>query len=193
MEKIKCFPIILFLIIFSINCFSQSDSTVTVPKKYKRLTVGFEIDALPYITGGYYASVWLGFKKQKQRLRPVYAKVNVPEFLLDEYFNRNTLIVYAIVVDYFFKPNFEKFWIGTGIEYWDGEIENMFSETAKYNNWIFTLGGGYVWKFWDNLYINPWVAGHLRIAGDEEVQVGLITFYTPFITPEISLKLGWNF
>ena len=193
MEKIKYFPIIL-LIIFSFNCFGQSDSTATVSKKYKRLTVGFEIDALPYITGGYYFSAWLGFKKQQQRLRPVYAKVNVPEFMYDtEAFDRNTIWVYAIVVDYFFKPDFKGFWIGTGIEYWDGEIEDKFSETAKYNNWIFTLGTGYVWKFWDNLYINPWVAAHVRIAGDEEVPVGSYTFLTPFITPEISLKLGWNF
>ena len=110
-----------------------------------------------------------------------------------EAFDRNTIWVYAIVVDYFFKPDFKGFWIGTGIEYWDGEIEDKFSETAKYNNWIFTLGTGYVWKFWDNLYINPWVAAHVRIAGDEEVPVGSYTFLTPFITPEISLKLGWNF
>ena len=192
MEKIKYSLIILLLMIFSINIYSQKDSTIS--KKNSNLTVGFEIDALPYITGGYYFSAWLGIKNIQQRIRPVYAKANIPDFMYDsDAFDRNTIVVYAIVVDYFFKPNFEKFWIGTGIEYWDGEIEDKFSETAKYSNWIFTLGGGYVWKFWNNLYINPWIAGHLRIAGDEEVPVGSYIYLTPIFTPEVSIKLGWNF
>jgi len=90
------------------------------------------------ITGGYYVSAWLGFKKQKLRLRPVIAKINIPYFLLDEDFDRNTINAYALVVDYFFKPGFKGFWIGAGFEYWDGEIENNLSEAATYDEWIFT-------------------------------------------------------
>ncbi len=188
----RYFLITFLILTFSIKGFGQPDSTVS--KKQSNLTVGFEIDALPYITGGYYFSSWVGINKHKQRIRPVIAKVNIPDFMFDtDAFNRNTIQVYAIVVDYFFKPDFKGFLIGTGIEYWDGEIEDNFSETAKYSNWIFTLGVGYVWKFWDNLYINPWLAAHVRIAGDEEVQVGFFTFLTPFITPQISVKIGWHF
>ncbi len=190
-NSMKYSLIIISILIFSNIVFSQSDTTVS--KHNSNFTVGFEIDALPYLTGGYYGSVWLGLKKQKLRLRPIIAKANLPSFLLQENFNRNTLRVYAFVADYFFRPDFKGFWIAPGIEYWDGEIENKLSEAATCIEWIFTFGGGYVWKFWDNLYVNPWIAGHLRIGGDREVQVGTDTFKTAVFTPEISLKIGWHF
>jgi len=117
----------------------------------------------------------------------------LPDFLLEEDFNRNTLNVYAIVLDYFFKPAYKGFWIASGFEFWDGEIENKQSEVAAYDEWIYTVGGGYVWKFWDNLYLNPWIAGHLRVGGNQEVQVGNDTFKTAVFTPEISVKIGWHF
>ena len=58
---------------------------------------------------------------------------------------------------------------------------------------IFTIGGGYVWKFHKNFYLNPWVAGHLSIAGDKAVVVDESTYEPPLFLPEISLKLGWHF
>ena len=163
-------------------------------EKYERkATVGFEIDALPYFTGGYYGSAWLGFYNAKLRLRPVIAKSNIPDFILDEPYERNTIQVYALVVDYFFKKDFKGFWAGTGMEFWDGEIENNHAETSTYYSWIYTLGGGYVWKFWKNMYLNPWMAAHINVGGNKNIPVGGDIYKPALFTPEISLKLGWHF
>jgi hypothetical protein len=183
-------PFIAFLLL-SINVLAQAEPVNN--KAESKATVGFEIDVVPYFMEGYYASAWVGFREIKQRIRPVIAKSNIPKFLYDDAFSRNTINSYAIFTDYFFKPGFEKFWIATGIQYWDGEIENNLSQKAKYNEWIFTFGSGYAWKFYQNFYLSPWLAINVRIAGDEEVLVGEDTFDTKLITGDISLKIGWHF
>lgn len=188
----KYYLIILLISVISIEGFGQSDSIVS--KKQSKLTVGFEIDVVPYITGGYYASAWLGFKNDKQRVRPVISKFNTPEFMNADGITLNTITSYAIFTDYYFSPDFEKFWIATGIEYWDGIAQNnKLSGSAKYAEWIFTLGVGYAWKFYHNFYLSPWLAGSIRIAGDEEVQFGEDVSKLPLIIPDFSLKLGWHF
>ncbi|UJH68597.1 hypothetical protein [Allomuricauda sp. SCSIO 65647] len=157
-----------------------------------KTTVGFELDAVPYIFNGYYGSVWVGHNHF--RYRAVITNIDTPDFILEDGFTNNEIRVYAAIVDYFFKPDFKGWWIGPGLEYWDAEIQTDAElETAEYNNIIFTLGGGHVWKFYKNFYLNPWAAVHLRVAGDKEVRVDQSTFETPLMIPEVSLKLGWHF
>ncbi|MEX0288634.1 MAG: hypothetical protein AB3N14_05950 [Flavobacteriaceae bacterium] len=177
----------LFTFLFFIVTYSQDDE-----KQTRSTTVGFELDAVPYIFDGYYASVWVGHNHL--RYRAVITNIDTPDFILEDGFTNNEIKVYAAIVDYFFKPDFKGWWIGPGLEYWDASIQTDAKlETAEYSNTIFTLGGGYVWKFHKNFYLNPWVAGHLRIAGDKEVRVDQSTFETPVLIPEISVKLGWHF
>ena len=155
-------------------------------------TIGTELDLLPYISGGYYVSAWYGI--DQFRFRTILTKTTVPEFVLSKGYKDNKLNVYAFIADYFFKKNLEGFWIGTGLEYWDSKITyKTENQTASYHNTVFTLGGGYVWKFFDNFYLNPWVAFHYLIAGDKEVQVGSSTFKPSVFTPEASIKIGWYF
>jgi len=177
------------VIVSSWSAYSQSDSTQI--KKESGVSLGVEVDVLPYISKGWYASGWVGLDKYHIRIRPVFAKVNVPSFLYDEEFDRNTLQVYALIVDYFFKPDYKGFWVAPGIEYWNGEVEDNFNNTSTYDELVFTVGGGYVWKFPKNFYLNPWVAFHLHMAGDRDVSVGEEVYRTSIFTPEASLKLGW--
>jgi hypothetical protein len=157
-----------------------------------RTTVGFELDALPYITGGYYFSVWVGHNHM--RYRSVVTKATTPEFLLKEGFTNNDIHAYTLIADYFFKTGFKGWWIGSGFEYWKGQIQaDTKLSNAKYSNAVFTVGGGYVWKFYKNFYLNPWTGCHLRIAGDTEVMVDGEKFVPPFFTPELSIKIGWHF
>ncbi|WP_147415865.1 hypothetical protein [Ulvibacterium marinum] len=161
-------------------------------QQVKETTVGFELDALPYLTGGYYGSVWVGHNHFRYRV--VVANLEMPDFFVEDGFTNNELQAYAVIVDYFFKPELKGWWVGTGLEYWDSKIQTDAElETADYNNTVFTLGGGYVWKFHKNFYLNPWAAAHLRVAGDKDVPVDSSIFETPLFTPEISLKLGWHF
>jgi hypothetical protein len=158
----------------------------------KHNSIGFELDALPYITGGYYGSVWVGHNQL--RYRAVIAKVTAPDFLLPDEFTNNKIQAYAAIADYFFRPDFNKWWIGTGFEYWRGTIQtDARLRTGKYYQTIFTLGGGYVWKFHGNFYLNPWAAFHARIVGDTSVSVEGKEFNPPAVAPEISLKIGWYF
>ncbi|MCY1633792.1 hypothetical protein [Marinifilum sp. D737] len=158
-----------------------------------KCTIGTELDLFPYVSNGYYASAWLGLDDQQVRFRSILAKSDLPDFMLDDEFNRNTLKAYAVVVDYFFKPNYKGVWLGSGFEYWDGELEDQLKNKSGYHAWVYTLGAGYVMKIWDNLYVNPWIAGHLRIAGSKEVRVGNELYKPDRFTPEISIKLGYHF
>lgn len=177
---------ICFTLLFSFS-YGQADNQST-----KNTSIGFELDALPYITGGYYGSVWIGHNHF--RYRAVISKVEIPDFVIQDGFTNNENKAYAAIVEYFFRPDFEGWWIGTGIEYWENNIQTDAKlDTSEYNNTVFTIGSGYVWKFYKNFYLNPWVAGHLRIAGDKDVVVDESTFETKLFIPEVSLKLGWHF
>ena len=159
--------------------------------KKSKLNAGLEVDVLPYLTGGYYGSIWLSHNHL--RYRAVLTQVTTPEFMLDEGFTNNDIKVYAVIADYFFKPEVDKFWVGMGVEYWKASIQtDLKGDQGRYNNTMFTLGGGYVWNLGKHLYLNPWVAIHLRIAGDSEVAVDEKIFKPAAVVPEGSLKIGWR-
>lgn len=133
----KKYAIILFVLLTGL-AFSQSNE-----QSIHKTTIGFEVDELPYLTGGYYGSVWVGH--HHFRYRAIVTKLIKPEFILKDGFANNDIQAYTIIADYFFKPGFKGWWVGAGLEYWDGNIQTDAElETSKYNNTIFTLGGGYV-------------------------------------------------
>lgn len=57
----------------------------------KNTPIGFEADVLPYLTGGYYDSVWLS--NRHLRYRAVVTNVTTSEFLLQEGYTNNELMV----------------------------------------------------------------------------------------------------
>ena len=180
----KYFLAILMLTALFANAQKKEDKS--------KLSIGTEVDVLPYLTGGYYGSVWAS--KDHFRYRAVVTNVTTPEFMLKDGFTNNKMMVYAALVDYFFRASPEKWWIGSGFEYWDAEIQTSQElSTVKYNNTMFTLGGGYAWKFYKNFYLNPWAAVHLRIAGDRSIMVDGTKFEPSVFIPEASLKIGWYF
>lgn len=182
------FYLFLFSMLFSFALSAQSlEKTVT-----HKTSIGLEADILPYITGGYYGSVWVSHNHF--RYRAVVTGVTTPDFMVKDGFTNNKMQVYTLLVDYFFKPSVEKWWIGGGFEFWDAEIQSDLKQsTGKYNNYVATVGGGYVFKVYRNLYLNPWAAIHGRIGGDKRVLVDGKQFKTAFFTPEASLKIGWYF
>ena len=154
-------------------------------------TVGAELDVLPYLSGGYYGSFWVG--SGHVRARGIITRATLPDFLTEDGFEDNQIDVYALLVDYFLRPDFEGAWIGVGVEYWDGNVALAGrSVEAGYENVVATVGVGYVWKVWRNLYLNPWAAVHVRVAGDAEVPLADEQFNPKVFLPEASLKLGWH-
>lgn len=160
--------------------------------KIHNVKVGLEIDALPYITGGYYGSVWAGLGRL--RIRGVYSKVYQPKFVLPDGFKENKLSAYTVLADYFFDDNFRGPWAGAGFEYWKNNVKtNDGRAEGAFNTYVFTLGGGYVWYFSRHFYLNPWFAGHLRLDNNSNVRFGEAVYKTPRILGEASLKIGFAF
>lgn len=157
-----------------------------------RLRFGVELDVLPYATGGYYGSFWVG--RDRLRVRPVIARTTLPDFMVDDGFENADIDAAALIVDYFFQEGFKGFWAGGGVEYWQNSIENATSgDRATWSNTIATVGGGYIWRLKSGLYINPWAAGHLVVGGPTEVAVGDAVYEPSRFSPEVSVKLGWAF
>ena len=157
-----------------------------------RTSTGIEVDALPWLTGGYYLSGWYGEKQLKYRA--VIANVNVPDSFVDEGFKDKEIQAYAIIVDYFPKADFAGMWYGAGFEIWQTSITNEADNSrAEYDNTVFTVGLGYVWRLSESVYIHPWAALHMIIDGEQDIRVGNKTYQQDTITPSGSIKLGWSF
>ncbi len=160
--------------------------------RVRTTTVGLEVDALPFISGGYYGSAWLGNKRV--RLRGIVTQTTLPSFLVEDGFENADLDVYAVIADYIPRDGFRGLWVGAGIEYWRNTIDNEINgATAGWDNTVATLGAGYIWKFAGNFYLNPWAAAHLIVAGHTDVSVGGASYNPKRFTPEASLKLGWHY
>jgi hypothetical protein len=158
----------------------------------RALAIGFEVDALPYINSGYYGSVWLGH--EHLRYRAIVTRTDLPGFIVADGFDDANLNVVAAIVDYFPRRHFNGPWIGIGVERWRTSARyKADGARGRWNNSVGTIGGGYVWKFAGNLYLNPWVAGHLVLDGPTKISIGGGRYKAQRATPEASLKLGWYF
>jgi len=164
----------------------------------KQVASGLELDLLPVVLSavdgepGIGGSVWIG--TDRMRLRAVGAAISFPPgtFTPSGFENRK-LAVAAGIVDYFFRPRFAGPWIGAGFEYWWNRIGSPSGpDTADWSSWVFTVGGGYVWKIWGELYLNPWVGGHLLLSRPAVTLYGA-TWPPSLFSAEVSLKIGWSF
>ena len=157
-----------------------------------RTTGGVELDVLPYVSGGYYVSGWIGH--DRIRVRPVVTRTSLPEFVVQDGFENADLDVYAVIVDYFPRAGFRGVWVGAGVEFWRNAIANASNGgTAEWDNTVATVGAGYVWKFAGNFYLNPWAAAHVVVGGPTSVNAGGATYSPKRFTPEVSVTVGWHF
>jgi hypothetical protein len=159
--------------------------TSTAPAKS---TFGAEFDVLALVNDGYYISLFAG--GGHVRGRAVYTHLTVPGFATDDDFEDNDLSVVAGILDIYFKDGFTGWWVGPGLEGWEGKVTEKSSGLRQtYQTTMFTVGGGYTWKFSDHFYLNPWAAIHVPIAGDRDISFASSVFEIN-TTPEVSVKLG---
>jgi hypothetical protein len=156
---------------------------------------GSEIDALPFVSKGYYGSGFVGHNGW--RFRDVVARSTVPSFMVSDGFKDKRTDAYALLADRFVgakRQKLEGLWVGGGAEYWRNRIRTEDTTAyANYHDFMLTAGAGYVWKFSKHFYLNPWVAGHVAIAGERSILVSGKTYKQPVFTPEGSIKLGFTF
>jgi len=161
------------------------------------MAVGFNLDLLPTILSaangrpGYAPQVWVGVGHV--RVRFVGAHLEPPDAFAfaPSGFRAPTLTVFASIIDYTFGPRFDGAWLGSGVEVWQSTIgHEAVAETARWTSTVFTVGGGYIWRFAGDLYLDPWAGAH-AILNPQTVSLGAFD-YNPFpIQGEISLKVGW--
>ena len=156
---------------------------------------GSEVDVLPYIMDGYYASAFIGH--EAWRLRAVTARSAAPDFLVTSGFENKRTDAYALLADRFLGPRrgqLKGFWVGGGGEFWQSRIRrDNTSSFTQFDNFVLTAGGGYVWKLSKHFYLNPWSAMHVVVAGDRNINVSGKMYHQPAVTPEASLKIGFVF
>ena len=163
----------------------------SLPDKQK-LSLGLEQDILPYLTKGYYAALWSG--KGHVRIRAITAHVHKPDFITPDGFTNNEVTAYAILTDYFLNTDWDGWWAGVGLVYWDSSIQRKAAgNTTSYHNTLINGSLGFQWKFYKHFYLCPWAGLHLRVGGAKEVTVDGDSFTTPVLNPEASLKVGWYF
>ncbi len=156
-----------------------------------KLKFGAELDAVPYLLGGYYASALVAL--ENFQFRYVTTEYNAPDFYLQSGFEDNNVQVKAFILDYYFDNSLKGFWLGSGLENWQGKVTESSSGVEKeYDTKLFTIGGGYSYYLNDYFYLNPWVGFHIPVSGDNNVSFSNKTFDIKS-TAEISLKLGFRF
>ena len=177
----------ILLLFLSFNLMSQ-----TIDKdKPSTFYFGLEQDVLPYFFKGFIITGWTG--RDFMRYRFSYAQATNPKFVLGEGIDADRVNAFGLSFEYFFKENFEGFWLGPGIGYWTNNVKSIMNEEIINESVIFSFGGGYNFKITNWLYFTPWVAGHTRVSGTTPVEM-VSTVYKPAIfTPELSLKLGVKF
>lgn len=153
---------------------------------------GGELDAVPYAMKGYYASAFAG--KDGNRLRLVVTRSDIPSFMVTNGFKDKRSDAYALLAGHFFGSRRQQMqgpWLGAGGEYWRTRIRTDASPAVvHYDNAMLTVGGGYVIPLSRHVYVNPWAAGHLVVAGDRNIPVSGETYVQPRFTAEASIKLG---
>lgn len=164
-----------------------NSSSATEPDTY-----GMELDALPWLTGGYYLSGW--YAQNHLRYRAVASNIHVPAAFVKAGFKNYEITAYALIVDYFPRQELSGIWYGAGLEFWQSRITNKSdNHTTEFDNTVFTVGLGYIWRLTDTVYVNPWAALHMPIGGDEDIAVGNKTYQQEAVVPSASIKLGWQF
>jgi len=155
------------------------------------MRAGVELDVLPYITGGYFGAIWA--RKGHFGGRALFAKVNMPDFIVKDGFTNNEIRSYALVADYFLSKEQKGFWLGGGVVLWEGEIQSdQQLETATYQSWLLNGSLGYNINFGKRFYCSPWAGLSFRVGGDRNIAVDNAVFDPPLLNPELSVKFGFR-
>lgn len=179
---------LLFFILTSLQAQTVSSGIATegAPKKWN---FGVEIDALPYLTGGYFGAAWLG--KNQWRGRALLADVQLPEIIIKDGFTKHHVRGYAVLVDYFLKPSWKGWWVGAGPVYWKSSIQQQQTGAIQhFDNLLLNGSLGYHFTLLPKVYLSPWAGLSCKVAGNDRFTLDQQPYRLPFFNPEISIKLG---
>ena len=156
-------------------------------------SVGLQMDALPFILGGYDMAAWVG--KDKFRILGYLQSLNTPEVLLrDGFVNGEVEISYGFAVDYFLEKKFKGLWFSNGLGYWRGTIghESEFV-TGEIENVFYSFGLGYSFLLGKGFYLSSKLSANVIISGDKEIRVGSRPFFLDDAIPDLAVEFGWAY
>lgn len=175
----------LFLLLYSQVMSAQEANTPIVQ-------AGLEIDALPYLTGGYFVAAWVG--KGHWRARILHASVYKPDWTTTKGFTHHHIKASAALIDFFPKQKWRSWWIGAGAVHWRSDIQSKASlQKAYFENILLNGSLGYNLSLGKNIYLSPWAGLSIKVTGDKDVPVDQVLYTLPVFNPEASVKLGFNF
>jgi len=160
------------------------------------MALGVQLDLFPTVVSavnrafGLAPQVWLGIGRV--RVRIVGAYLQPPDALaFQDGFVNPTTAAFALVLDYTFGEHFDGFWIGPGFEVWQRSIQHEgVAGTARWSSLVATIGGGYIFRFRHNFFLDLWAGVHW-VVNEHSVDVGGYV-YDPFpLLAEASVKVGW--
>lgn len=162
----------------------------------RSLALGVQLDLFPTVVSaangrlGGAPQIWVGIDHVRVRL--VGAHLEPPDsFAFEEGFTDPTTTVFAALVDYTFGEHFDEWWIGAGFEQWTQTIGHAGLDGEKqWQRTAFTVGGGYIFRFKHNVFIDPWLGLH-SLLNPSSVMVGTYEYSPPPIVPSASVKVGW--
>jgi len=186
-----------------LNLTGAEQAPVIKAEKYRltkrKLSIGFTLDLLPVVLSatakefGMTGQVWVGI--DHIRLRLVGGRISMPNWLVaKDGFRDQRTTVSAFLIDYVFGDDMDGWWVGTGFELWQNSIshEASLGKRVRFNNLLWTVGGGYIFKVAGNFFIEPWAAAHV-IINNHSVEMNGQSFKPMIVSGEISLKIGYSF
>ena len=162
-----------------------------------RLGLGINLDFFPTILSavdrefGLSIQPWFGIDRFKVRLNITHMRI--PDSLVGtRFFYKNTANTFSLAVEYCFGNNFDGFTLGAGIGVWNNMVNHRYlnrkgSSITPY----LTLEGGYIWKFYNNLFIEPSLALDVMLTR-QRISVYGFGFKPLPVSGEITLKFGIN-
>ena len=161
------------------------------------MALGFNLDLLPTALSaangrlGYAPQIWLGIGHARIRFVGSHLEPPTAFAFAPTGFQNPTTTAFASIIDYAFGPRFDRWWIGSGFEIWESSIEHDGVQgAARWTSTVLTVGGGYIWRFAGDFFLDPWAGAHV-VLNSQTVSLGAFD-YKPFpLLGEVSLKVGW--
>lgn len=160
------------------------------------VAMGFQLDLFPTVVSavngkvGYAPQVWMGI--ENVRLRLIAAHLEPPDaFTFDDRVVDPNLTAIAATIDRTFGEHFDGFWLGAGVETWlqRARAANGSGE-GSWTSGVFTLGGGYIFRFAGNFTLDPWLGVHW-VLNPGSVPVGDVEYTPSAAALNASVKIGW--
>jgi hypothetical protein len=106
------------------------------------------------------------------------------------YFYKNNINSFSLMAEYIFGDNFDGFFIGSGFGIWQNTISHKYlNGKGSCTMPLFTLEGGYIWKFYKNLYLEPCLALDIMLTR-QTISIYRFTYKPLSIAGEITIKFG---